>query len=140
LLRESLLPLLLSVSPLLAQSKPSRPPDQMVLHTDTWTFLWYMHGAYVGLDEGGTHQAWTFHVVAWEPGFIALTGVSLTTDFDGRRKVAVISGVPEGDPANVLHAKLHIIIGDKMTDATATLTWKEGELNGEAAGDAHKKP
>lgn len=140
-MRNVILLLLLSASFLSAQSKPAGPPDQFSVHTDAdnWTYLEYMKDSYyIGLDEGGTHEAWTFHVVAWEPHFIALTGVSTATDFEGRHRIAVISGIPEGEPANALHAELHIVLGDKVTSRPVTLTWDPSAPEGKAAADFRK--
>ncbi len=137
-MRKAILLLLLSASSLFAQSKPAGPPDQFMVHSDTWMVLEYSHGVYAGLGEGGTFEQWTFHIVAWEPHFIALAGVSAATDFEGRHRIAVLSGAPEGEPANALHTEMHIILGDKVTSRPVTVTWDTSFADGEAAADFRK--
>lgn len=136
------IPLLLCLigSPLSAQPEPSGPPDQMWLCTtaDNCELLQFSRDkTYVNLGQWGTSPDFRYHLDAWEPGFIALSGASYKTDFDGRRQMVVISGVREPG-ANTLNAVAHLILGDKDKIQNVTIKWDKASEGGEATAKLGK--
>jgi hypothetical protein len=118
-----------------AQNKMSGPPDQMRLCTtaNNCELLQFNRDkTYVNLGQYGTSPEFRYHLDAWEPGFVALSGVSYKTAFDGRRKMVVISGVRE-QGANTLKAVAHFILGDQDTIRNVTIEWDRASEGGQAA-------
>jgi hypothetical protein len=119
---------------LAAQDKISGPPEQMWLCTaaDSCELLQFNRDkTYVNLGQWGTSPEFRYHLDAWEPGFIALSGTSYKTDFDGRRKMVVISGVREPG-ANALKAVAHFILGHQDKVQNVTIKWDRTSEGGEA--------
>jgi hypothetical protein len=118
-----------------AQADRSGPPDQMWLCTapEKCVLLQIDRKTYVDLGGYGTDPTWRYNLDAWEPGFIALTGASYRTHFDGRRQVAVITAVRDPRSGKCLvHGVEHVILGGKDTVRKITLKWDKERQGGEA--------
>ena len=118
-----------------AEPDNSGPPDQMELCTapDNCVMLEISQDAYVDHGwHGPDSPKFRYHLDAWEPGFIALTGASLKTDFDGRRQISVITAVRTSGAVNEVYGVRHIILGQKDTVQNITLKWDKGNQGGVA--------
>ncbi len=120
-----------------AQPESSGPPDQMWLCTgaapDTCVLLQIDRDTYVDLGGYGTSPAFRYHLDAWETGFVALTGTSYQTDFDGKRQVSVVVCIRVAGEIGLLHGVRHLILGGKDTIQDITLKWDKLMQGKEAA-------